>query len=248
MQEYYIRKETDEDSRGPFTLDQLSTLAEAGQLDRETYYYDIGAEQWTPISESPELVSALFPEKRRLKVKVGREDIKFINKQGDHAEAITVNEMLAAAEGRTPETSGKKDPAIKAAKAATLCIVSAGIAMALSAAGGMMNQLDAIIALDYMALLMHPLVIVGVIDLVLAVILLLQESAIYPIVRLRAALGLGFFSYLFWSYGEPLSLAAVAVASAAIFACTLVTNLALAILVSALAVLGMAGFAYVMIF
>ena len=35
MEEYYIRKEGDEDSRGPFTLDQLSSLVEAEQVERE---------------------------------------------------------------------------------------------------------------------------------------------------------------------------------------------------------------------
>src|SRR5690606_41179358 len=69
MQEFYIRKEGDEDSRGPFTLEQLASLIEAGQVDRQTFYYDSVAEKWVEIQSNPELVQILFPVKKKLSMR-----------------------------------------------------------------------------------------------------------------------------------------------------------------------------------
>jgi hypothetical protein len=44
--EFYVRGINDAEARGPFTLEQLTSLAEAGQLAPDTYYYDQATEQW----------------------------------------------------------------------------------------------------------------------------------------------------------------------------------------------------------
>lgn len=63
-QEYYIRKAHEADARGPFTLEQLSSLAENGQADPDTFYYDAATEAWTAISANPALMESLFPAKK----------------------------------------------------------------------------------------------------------------------------------------------------------------------------------------
>jgi len=117
MEEYYIRKEGDEDSRGPFTLDQLSSLVEAEQVDRNTFYYEATTEKWVQVSTNEDLVATLFPEKRKLRVKP-KENISTLNVKREDDVPIMVDDMLAAAEGRTSETSDKRDPSGAMARAA----------------------------------------------------------------------------------------------------------------------------------
>ncbi len=63
MREYYIRKEGDEEASGPYNLDQITSLIEAGKLDKEAYVYDIDKEEWIPIEENEELMDILYPQK-----------------------------------------------------------------------------------------------------------------------------------------------------------------------------------------
>ena len=37
MREYYVRKEGDEEASGPYNLDQITSLIEAGKLDKEAH-------------------------------------------------------------------------------------------------------------------------------------------------------------------------------------------------------------------
>jgi hypothetical protein len=64
-------------------------------------------------------------------------------------------------------------------------------------------------------ILTQPFVLFGAIDLVLALAVLAAGagSAIGKIIRLRAALGLGFLGALFWLQAQPLALAAAALAA-----------------------------------
>lgn len=68
-QEYYVRKPDSENARGPFNLDKLKSLAEAGQVDRESLYYDAATENWNKVGDNPELCAQLFPEKVKLTLK-----------------------------------------------------------------------------------------------------------------------------------------------------------------------------------
>ena len=65
-QEIYVRGANDTEARGPFTLDQLSTLVEAGQVTTETFFYDATSEQWLLIGSSPAMKAALWPEKKKI--------------------------------------------------------------------------------------------------------------------------------------------------------------------------------------
>jgi hypothetical protein len=60
-QEFYVRGVNDTEARGPFTVEQLVTLGEIGQIDTETLYYEASTEQWAAISANEELKNAVFP-------------------------------------------------------------------------------------------------------------------------------------------------------------------------------------------
>ena len=102
-QEIYVRSVNDTEARGPFSMEQLSSLVEAGQITPDTYYYDATTEQWLLISSNAEMKGVLWPEKKRMGFK--HKEFKAVNEdKSDSAPPITVQDFLAAAEGKTDET------------------------------------------------------------------------------------------------------------------------------------------------
>lgn len=245
MQEFYIRKEGDEDSRGPFTLEQLSSLVEAGQVDRHTYYYDSLAEKWVEIQSNPELVQILFPIKRKLSVRP-KDVVETVNPPAaEDEEPITVEGMLAAAEGNTEETRDKRNRTRDRARAAQIGMRTMAVMFVASAAGLLVNNLDVVGEMQLRTLLASPEIVFGFADLFIAVLLLLETTGIYSLVRLRAALGIGFFAVYFGVLPDHATAAgAAALGGAAAFALTFLTNLWGVIAVGLLGLAGMGGFAY----
>ena len=247
MQEYYIRQEGDEDSRGPFTLDQLASLVEAGQVSRQTFYYDSISEKWVEIQSNPELVAALFPTKKKLTMKP-KENVPSVNTpKKEDEKPITVEEMLAAAEGETAETRGKRDLTPRRAMAARWGMRSLATMFLISAAGMLVLHMDTVLALDAIAIVTNPFILIGLADLLLGLLLFLEITSLYTVVRFRAALGLGFFGFLFWADGNLLPIAALAVGSVSAFVTTLTVNLGSVITFSVLGLAGMGAFAYLLV-
>jgi len=245
MQEFYIRKEGDEDSRGPFTLEQLASLIEAGQVDRHTFYYDSVDEKWVEIQSNPELVNILFPTKKKLSVRQ-KEVVETVNlKPAEDEKPITVEEMLAAAEGNTEETKGKRNRLQDRARAAQWGMRAMGLMFLTSSAGLMVANMEKVSTLDFFALITTPEIVFGVADLIITVLLFLEMTGIYGLVRLRAAIGFGFFAVYFGvlpAHGQ--AVAAVAVGSVAAFILTMMDNIWAVILLALLGLAGMGGFAY----
>lgn len=245
-EEYYIRNESDEEARGPFIFEQLSSLAENGQVTRETLYYDAMKESWVTVGSDAELVAQLWPEKRKLSVK-RKEQINSLNKTGDDAAPIEVTDMLAAAEGRTADTKDKVDPAEAMARNAKIGMQACTVTLLISAAALLAPSIDKLVAGDYVALLKQPFAVLGAIDFVLGLLLLLQTVALYPFIRFRAALGAGFLGLVFWSQGEPLIVLAVIAGSLGLYFSTVFTSLIGALTSVVLGLVGMGWFAYAII-
>jgi hypothetical protein len=245
-QEFYIRSATETDARGPFNQEQLVSLAEAGQVDGATLYYEASTEQWVSVGDNALLMAALFPEKKPLKIKP-KESVNTLNVQRDDAKPIEVNDMLAAAEGRTSDTKDKSNPMESLARAAKIGMYAVTIALALSAVGLLLPSIDVISKGEYTRLLFQPFALLGALDLVLFLLMVLQTVAIYPFLRFRAALGFGFLGFIFWTQGEANLALSVAAGSVGLYFCTVFTRflgLAMAVL---LALGGMGSFAYFMV-
>jgi hypothetical protein len=238
-QEYYIREASENEARGPFNLEQLISLAETGQVTVETLWYDAALEDWTAIGATEDLKGSLFPEKRKLRMKV--KEVSSPARRSDLLAPITVQEMLAGAEGRTAETRDKKDPAILQAHAARLGMWAALVCLVLAAAGELLPSADAIQAMDFDKILDQPLVFLGVIDLFIATMLGLGVVAFYPFVRFRAALGLGLLGFVYYTQGANMPLIAAVSGSAGLYMTTVCVNMFPVIVVSLLGVAGMAG-------
>ncbi|HVU17630.1 MAG TPA: DUF4339 domain-containing protein [Candidatus Didemnitutus sp.] len=241
-QEYYVRGINDAEARGPFTLEQLTSLAEAGQVTAETYYYDATSEQWLAIGGSAEMKAALWPEKKKLGFKP--KEFMAVNQEvNDSAPPITVEQFLAAAEGKTEETKGKKDRSISMMQAAVWGTRGAAATMFLSATALVLPSIDSVIAMDTAKILAKPLIILGVVDAVLAVLLLLGLIQLYPFVRFRAVFGLGFLGFLFWTQDNLNGLMALIAGTAGLYFCTIfLTYIPLGVAVLA-GVCGMAALA-----
>ena len=218
-EEIYIRSEAETEARGPFNLEQLVSLADTGQVTAETLFYDATTEQWAAVGSNPDLMGQIFPQRKKLKIK-SKVKLDLLNKENDSAAPITVDEMLAAAEGRTAETAGKQDPMIAMARAAAIGRWSVILMLLVAAAGEILPAVDAILAADMAKLVGFPLVALGAFDVFLLVMLGLGVVSFYPFIRFRAALGLGFLGFLFWVRGEPMPLIALAGGSVGLYLCT----------------------------
>lgn len=244
-QELYIRNATETEARGPFNVQQVADLAEAGQVSAETLIYDANTEQWVALGASPELMASVFPEKRKLSLKA--KEIATLNKPDVDAKPITVNDMLDAAEGRTEDTKGKADPEDAMARAAKIGMMGAIATLAVAAAAEILPATDALMSMQPSKLLAQPLVVLGVIDLALAVLLGLGMSTLYPFVRFRAALGFGLMGFMFYAQGATMPFLAVAAGSAGLYLCTVFVSLAPAIVAAAAGVGGMGYLAWLML-
>ena len=236
-QELYIRNASETEARGPCTLQQLADLAEAGQVTAETLVYDAEAEQWVAVEAKPELKASIFPEKRKLNLK--SKEFKALNKPQEDAKEISVNDMLAAAEGRTDDTKGKANPEIAMATAARIGMFGAILTCVAAAAGEILPGTEVITAFSPDKLLAHPLVVLGGVDLAIAVLLGLGMVTIYPLVRFRAALGLGIAGFMFYAQGLNGVLGEVVLGSVGLYLCTVLVSIVPAILAALAGIGGM---------
>jgi hypothetical protein len=246
IEEFYIRNESDTEARGPFNFEQLSSLAENGQVTAETLYYDVGQEQWVALGGDAALLAKLFPEKRSLRMKP-KAQIASLNQASENAAPIEVHDILAAAEGRSADTREKVDPAEAATRNARLGLIGANLALLLSAAALLAPAVDLIAEAKYIGLLKHPFTILGLVDFVLCLLLALQVVSLYPFVRFRAALGAGLLGLVHYAQGDPLLALTAVAGSVGLYFCTVSTNLAGVFLSVVLALGGMGWFAYAVI-
>lgn len=249
MPEYYIRTPEQDESRGPFNIDKLLTLAEAGQVTENTLYYDEGNEEWVPLGLNDELKAQVFPKAESLKLHIGTDE------EGDASAEDTkdksgfnVEDMLKAAEADTEETRHLKRSQKSFERAVALASLTLGLMMLLAAISFIIPHLNSIQGAIsegiYTDLLNYPFLLVGMFDLVMAILLLLAVTEIYPLIRGRAALGLGFGVYLGWAIGDPLLMVAFGLGSAGIFLATIAQRLSLMILAIVMGVGGNGALAF----
>ena len=289
MREYYIRREGDEDSSGPFDMDQIASLFEADKLDAEAYYYEIESESWEKISSNEEMMNTLFPKKKKLTLRTedpveeaspqtepsevegadekdsdpaegaeqnpeaestqaapSEEKPAEAKKKDDNdgeREKLEVTKMLALAEGRANDPSGKSPREKQAAvayyglRAITLYFLASVFAM------GFIEK-DLIMTANAIEMAKSPYVIIGVFDVIMIVILLLQVTEVYPLLRFRAAIGAGLISMLFYASGDYLLLASNLLLMIAIYFSSSIIKIRYLIAFTVVGVVGAFGYIY----
>ena len=241
-QEIYLRNASETEARGPFSPQQVADLAEAGQVTADTLIYDATTEQWVTLSTNAELMITVFPEKTKLTLKA--KDITALNKPTDSVQPISVDDMVAAAEGLTADTRGKGSPAAAMARAARLGLWGAILAVTLAAAGEILPGAAALMSGEMTQILEKPFVLIGVVDLALAVLLGLGMTNLYPLVRFRAALGFGLMGVMLYLRGDTVALLPLATGSLGLYGCTLFIHLMPAFVSVLAAVSGMGMLAW----
>lgn len=302
MREYYIRREGDEDSSGPFDIDQIASLIEAEKLEPSAYFYDIEAENWVQISSNKELMDTLFPQKRKLSLltpeveeqrKKEEEEAKRLaaekaaaeaaaEAEGENASAadgeapladttpedkkadekpkkkkkgkkdpdseepekLEVTRMLALAEGRADDPSGKS-PRERQAAVAFFGLRFLTLFFIASIAAMVYIERDLVVAANAIAMAKSPYLIIAAFDLLMTVFLLLQVTEIYPLLRFRAAVGAGLLTILFYAADDPILVLANLLLTGAIYFCSAIIKIRYLIISSVAGVLGILGYVYV---
>jgi len=231
MADYYIRSQEDNDSRGPFDLPKLQTLAEAKQINENTLYYDEEKEEWVPIGLNEELKAAIFPKREKLSLNVRKAEgrAKAPQEGAEDEESIRVEAILDAAEGNTEERRSLKRKEKSFQRAMAIATSGIGLAAILSAIALIMPHFsivsEAIEEETYTVVLNYPFLLFGLFDFFMAVFLFLAVTEVYPLIRGRAMLTLGFGVYVGWALGDPVLMAVSAVAGAGLFGSTLARGL-----------------------
>jgi len=248
MGEYYIRQSEGDDVRGPFDEDQMTSLAEAGKITLETQIGDETKTSWVVVGENEDLKAMLFPEHKKLGLKKGGEEPTFqqLNKPEDEEKpALTVEQMLAAAEGHTIDTKHLKDRQMHINKAASLSMPVLAVMMLLSGLANSLPRYQILLDLftkgNWHGLLHEPFAAVGLLDFLLALGLFLNVFSLFPIVRFRAMLGLGYFLFYYWSSGDTVGMLASVGAGLGLFICSITLSLTMMIL---FAVIGVGSMGY----
>lgn len=207
---FYIREPDEETGRGPFDVEQLQTFVESGQINPQTLYYDDRLESWVAISANADLEVQLFPEKKSLRLKqIPEPTPEEIEEKADKEPrpGVTVEDLLAAAEGVTDETRHLKVIARDRERAAAWVLPILGVVLIISAATILYPLWDAIMKVVegksgvIREIQQTPILVLGVVDLLLGLVVMLGVTALFPLLRLRALVGAGFFGVLWWAQG-----------------------------------------------
>jgi hypothetical protein len=125
------------------------------------------------------------------------------------------------------------------ARAAKLGMLGALVTLVLAAAAEILPGSDVLLSMDTTKLLVQPLVLLGVVDIALAIMLALGVMSAYPFIRFRAALGFGLMGFMYYAQGQSYPLLAVIAGSAGLYLCTIVVSLVPAVIAVAAGVGGM---------
>ena len=248
MPDYYIRTLDQNDSRGPFDLMKLQTLGEVNQINENTLYYDESKEEWIPFALNKELCAQIFPEPKKLKLKIRKSSEQMAQEtEPKDPGGNDIQEMLSAAEGNTKQRKALKNKEESQHKTANISPPALGFMMITSALVLLYPQFDlmneAINNGTYAVFINHPFILLGMIDLILGILLFLAVTEVYPLLRGRGMLTLGFGAYVGWSLGDPFLIGASVAAGLGIFIATITQRLS--IMLVAL-VLGIGGNGYLL--
>ena len=121
--------------------------------------------------------------------------------------------------------------------------------LAVSAAGLLMPSIEEIVGFDWQTLIETPCVYFGFVDLFLAFALVLGATTVYPIIRFRAALGIGFLGIIFWCIPGTVDLVPIITLTAGaigLYLSTIFVSYFALALASSIGLAGMMAFAYYM--
>ncbi|MDQ8193094.1 DUF4339 domain-containing protein [Coraliomargarita sp. SDUM461004] len=250
MPDYYIRTPEQDESRGPFDISKLLTLAEAGQINPNTLYYDENREEWVPLALNEELHAQVFPEREKLALKVdeSKQTKSKAKAQSPSEKAIDVEAMLAAAEGNTAEKRKQIRRKKSFERAANLSCSGLGLMMLLSALVMVLPLVPEIQGAlnngNFAAIFNYVSILVAIFDFIIGLLLFLSVTEVFPLARGRAMLTLGFGVYVGWALNDPLLMQLAAAAGVGAFLATISQRMSTMLLAFVLGIGGNGYLAY----
>lgn len=238
----FIRNPADREPKGPFTLQQVADLVATGQVSAHTLVFDSSRQEWVAIESIPAIKHAVIPALPKLALK--RPESARAGLNASAASKGEVPDRLAAAEGQTAATASRRKGPDSTARAIAVAHYGAIAGLLLAAAANLAPAHEAVTSLRASQLVLEPLAGLGLLDLVLGVVLALGVTSTHPLIRFRAAGGLGLAGFIYFAQGRSLELALVTCGCTGIFSCTVVLRMAPAILSAALSVGGMGVLAW----
>jgi hypothetical protein len=238
--QYHVRAPDSTRSHGPYGMEALREMGEAGKVDAETLYWDTLKESWIALADNSPLFTQVFPGKSKLHLRTKKDapdESPPKKEEEEEEEGVSVDALLAAANAESEETRHLSRRERNREQAARIIPWAIAGALVLSGASLIIPQwplfMEAFESKEYGPLLAEPFLYIGIVDLVLGLFCGLGLSSIFPLVRLRVALGLGYFGYVFWSWQEPFALGGAVASAIGLFALTLSANLTVTLLASA---------------
>ncbi|MEN8661889.1 MAG: hypothetical protein ACN4GF_12470 [Lentimonas sp.] len=249
MPDYYIRTPEQDESRGPFDEMKLQTLGDAGQITENSLYYDETKEEWVPIALNKELCAEVFPQHEGLKLKVGKTE-----KEMKKAEAkkdpggLSVEGMLDAADGNTSEKRSIKQKEESFNKSVGVSAPGLGFMMMASAIFLLFPNFEILKTIfnagDYANIINFPFILLGLFDFIMGLMLFLAVTEVYPLLRGRGMITLGFGIYVGWALADPILMGVSAAAGIGIFLATISKRYSLMLLALTLGIGGNGYLAY----
>ncbi len=268
MSKYYVRAPGAESADGPFSVEQLRELASSDLVKPETLFKSDEMDEFVSIGDQPDLweqIKAKPGPGLKLRKKedpsagtgpsetespAGKKQPKKKTTPTPAApppptsESGNVDEMLAAAEGKTAQT--RHIQSLRKSRDRAVALLLPGVVlMLLLSIGGIVQPVweqiyDMFQSGEYSISILFDnwTLAFAIVDLVLAIGIGLGQTALFPLLRFRAALGIGFFAYLFYSRGDPGAIAALSALQLGMICSTLCTRFGTTFLS---VVLGLAG-------
>lgn len=222
---------------------------EAAQAAIEKAAADAEAKKNAPPAEEGDEVAAEEQAKEESAAEEKAADEKAESKKKGKADApekrekLEVTKMLALAEGRADDPTGKSPREKQAAVAffglrfLTLFFVASILAMAYI-------EMDLILTANAIAMAKSPYLLIAVFDLIVVVTLLLQVTEVYPLLRFRAAIGAGLLTMLFYSSGDTVMLISNLLLMGAVYFSSAILKIRFLIACGATGILGILGYVY----
>jgi len=255
MAKIYIRTPDHDSSRGPFDIAKLQTLAEAGQIDLNTLYYDEEQQEWIPIAIKQTLRAAVFPQRKKLKLKTRAPKVALEDNSassgllGEPAgRSTSIKDLLNAAASNAEQRSQLQKSSRRGSRMSPLTLAIMMFGSATTFCAPHLTQIKNIFKdQNYATLLNHPLLLLGLIDALLAILLLFAVTEIYPIIRSRAMLLLSSGCYLGWAMSDPHLIGLSLAAGLAMFLLTVSRNFTCSLIVSIIGCVSSGYLAYLAI-
>jgi len=260
------------EAKGPYTEESLKGLVESGKLTRDCFIFDEEKDGFIPFSEKPDFWQRLKPvEKPGLKLKKKTPEVAPSDgpetPAGNQKKKITppatqpqigkgledsvdLNQVLAAAEGNTRETSHVKRPKLTQLRAARVIIPGLCLAFLIflsAVIGAFYEPLYEMISKSRYELglfLQNWILFFALIDFFLMVAIGLGRTNVFPLLRFRACLGVGFFCFIYYSTQNWEAMAALSAYQIGLFASTLTVRFLPTLFYLVLSIAGASYFSY----